>query len=351
MASEYPGQQTRAQDWSRAQGATPFDDEDALREQAYRNQMTPPHRTRAYRTATGLGWFSIGLGVAELVAPHAVARMAGIPDRPWLTRLCGLREIASGLGILNRPAQRSTFLWSRVAGDAMDLALLGSALASPRNPRRDQTLLATAAVAGVTLLDVMTAREYSRSEGGYAASSHVVPLETSLAVNRSPEECYRFWRDFSNLPRFMTNIESVQATDDKHSHWVGKLPVGGTTEWDSELTSDIPNSLIAWRSIGTKFAHVGTVRFEPEMRGRGTIVRLRMQYEPPGGTLGTMAMKMVAGFKKGAARENLRRFKQLLETGEIPTTEGQSSGRRNILTRPFRPRTDSEMLRSQPYES
>jgi uncharacterized membrane protein len=108
--------------------------------------------------ARGLGWFSIALGLSEVIAPGGLARVTGMPDRPALTRVFGLREILSGVGILS-DRRRDLWLWARVAGDAMDLALLGSALASPRG-QRNRIGVATAAVLGVTILDaVVSVRE------------------------------------------------------------------------------------------------------------------------------------------------------------------------------------------------
>src|SRR5262245_956165 len=128
-----------------------------------------------------LGWFSIGLGLAELVAPHGLSRLIGVHDHRPLMRVLGLREITSGVGILTRP-RPSGWLWSRVAGDTMDLALLGAAFRSYRG-RRMRLAVATAAVAGVTLLDVMCSRELSRSRRrrfGVSAATQLLRPATAL---------------------------------------------------------------------------------------------------------------------------------------------------------------------------
>src|SRR5437867_1431340 len=145
--------------------------------------------------ARALGWFSIGLGVAELVAPRGIARMIGVRDHRILLRAVGLREMASGVGILTqrRPAG---WLWARVVGDVMDLALVGAAFRSPR-ARRGRLALATAAVAGVTALDVVASRRLSRRPG--EPEDDATRIAMSITINRSPEEIYRFWRDFRNL--------------------------------------------------------------------------------------------------------------------------------------------------------
>jgi uncharacterized membrane protein len=172
-----------------------------------------------------------------------------------------------------------------------------------------------------------------------------------MVVNRSPEECYRFWKNLENLPQFMRYLESVRVIDEKRSHWVAKLPKGGTLEWDSEITSDIPNSLLAWRSVEhAQVQNSGSVSFEPAPGGRGTIIRVRMQYEPPGGAVSSLAAKLMHGHPKSHVREDLRRFKQVMEAGEIPTTQGQPSGRRSLFARPFRPQTEIEGRRREIHE-
>jgi hypothetical protein len=109
--------------------------------------------------ARALGWFSIGLGLTEVVAHRRLAEMIGVRDHPVLLPLLGVREILSGIGILSE-GRPTGWLWSRVAGDAMDLALLGAALMSP-DARRERVAAATAAVAGVTALDVLCSAQLS----------------------------------------------------------------------------------------------------------------------------------------------------------------------------------------------
>ncbi len=291
-------------------------------EQGSRMQTNRPGdgwRQRAYgkmneeRLATGLGWFSIGVGLAEVAAPKRMARLIGIRERPGLIRGLGFREIASGVGILanRRPA---AWLWSRVAGDAMDLSLLGSALKSSRR-ERGRTAVATAAVAGVTVLDLVCSRQLTLSpETGYTG----VQVRKTVAINRSPEEVYRFWRDLSNLPRFMDHLESVQATEGNRSHWKAKGPAGTTFEWDAEITDDEPNSRIAWRSVeGSGVQNSGSVRFERGPGGGGTVLRVELQYTPPGGALGAQFSKLFGAEPGQQIEQELRRFKQIMETGEV----------------------------------
>jgi uncharacterized membrane protein len=275
--------------------------------------------------ARGLGWFSIGLGLTEVLAPRFLARVIGVRPRPALFCFLGLREIASGLGILTgrKPAG---WLWSRVAGDMMDLVLLGAAIKADGSAH-GRVALATTAVLGVTALDVACSQQMSRSKG-LISEDGSIRLAKSIVINRSPEELYRFWRDFQNLPRFMFHLDSVQVIDGKRSHWVAKGPGGRRVEWDAEIIQERPSEMIAWRSLeGSDVDHSGSVRFEPAPAGRGTIVRVDMQYRPPAGVVGAAAAKLFGKEPAQQVQEELRRFKQLMEAGEIITTEGQAAGR------------------------
>jgi uncharacterized membrane protein len=155
-----------------------------------------------------------------------------------------------------------------------------------------------------------------------------IKVEKSVTVNRAPEELYRFWRNFENLPRFMNHLESVKDMGDGRSHWVAKAPAGKTVEWDAEVYNEKENELIAWRSLeGADVDNAGSVRFEPATGGRGTIVRVTLKYDPPGGALGALVAKLFGEEPSQQIEEDLRRFKQVMEAGEAATTEGQPSGR------------------------
>jgi uncharacterized membrane protein len=155
-----------------------------------------------------------------------------------------------------------------------------------------------------------------------------IKVEESVTVNKSPEELYRFWRDFENLPRFMDHLESVRVDAGGRSHWVAKAPAGTTVEWDAEVYNEKENELIAWRSLeGADVDNAGSVRFEPTTDGSGTVVRVSLKYDPPGGLLGSTFAKLFGEEPSQQIAEDLRRFQQVMEAGEIPTTEGQSSGR------------------------
>ncbi|HKX30815.1 MAG TPA: SRPBCC family protein [Blastocatellia bacterium] len=274
------------------------------------------------RLARGLGWFSLGLGLAEVAAPRELSRLIGIRgDHDRVIRAMGMREISHGLGILI-PSRPATAVWTRVGGDVMDLAFLGAAYSRPRI-KQERLVTATAAVAGVAALDLYCAWQLTRN-GGRGA----IDVQKSVIVNRAPEELYRFWRSFQNLPNFMAHLESVQTTGANRSHWVARGPAGKRIEWDAEITEDRPNQLIAWRSVeNAKIDHSCSVRFERAPGGRGTVVKLEMHLEPPGGALGKAMAKLFNRVPELQVQEDLRRFKRLIETGEIITTEGQPAGR------------------------
>jgi uncharacterized membrane protein len=154
-----------------------------------------------------------------------------------------------------------------------------------------------------------------------------IHVEHSVTINRPVSEVYRFWRNFENLPKFMRHLEYVAMREEGISHWVAKGPGGMQVEWDARIINEIENKVIGWQSLdGSTISTAGSVTFENT--DRGTVVRVHLQYHPPGGKLGA-AMAWLAGEEPNLQiREDMRRFKQLMETGEIPTTEGQPSGRR-----------------------
>jgi uncharacterized membrane protein len=154
-----------------------------------------------------------------------------------------------------------------------------------------------------------------------------IRIETTATIQRAPEEVYRFWRRFENLPRFMTHLESVQTADNGRSHWIARAPAGATVEWDTEITEERENELIAWCSLeGSQIANEGSVRFRPAPGGRGTEVHVTLTYDAPLGKLGMIVARFFGEEPAQQAEEDLRRLKRIMEAGEIPTTEGQPSG-------------------------
>ncbi len=155
-----------------------------------------------------------------------------------------------------------------------------------------------------------------------------IKAEKSVTINKAPEELYRFWRNFENLPRFMKHLEAVRGLDDKRSHWVAKAPLGMRAEWDAEIINEKENELIAWRSVeGSSIPNAGSVRFEQRPGATETVVRVSINYAPPGGTLGALLAKLFGEEPEQQIAEDLRRFKQLMEAGETASTQGQPSGR------------------------
>ncbi len=151
-----------------------------------------------------------------------------------------------------------------------------------------------------------------------------------VTVNRTPEELYSFWRNFENLPEFMNHLASVTVQDQTHSHWVATAPLGKTVAWDAEIINEVPARLIAWQSVpGSGIASAGSVRFEPAPGGRGTEVRVNLEYNPPAGTAGAAVARMLGEEPRVQVAEDLRRFKNLMETGETPSVEGQPVGARS----------------------
>ena len=280
--------------------------------------------------ARGIGWFSIGLGLAQVAAPRQVGQFIGIGDdqgRQAIVRAVGLRELAAGVGILaqDRP---TPWLWGRVAGDGMDLALLGAALRSD-SAQTGRVTGAMAAVAGITALDLWCSQQFSRRPGLQASGTGqdgAIQVVESVTVNRPADALYHFWHDFQNLPRFMSHLESVQMIGDRRSHWRAKAPAGTSMEWDAETVEDRPNELIAWRSLpGADVDNAGSVRFIAVPGDRGTQVRVELRYDPPGGPAGAAIAKLFGEEPSQQVYDELRAFKQVMEIGEIVQSDATAA--------------------------
>ncbi len=143
-----------------------------------------------------------------------------------------------------------------------------------------------------------------------------IKLQRSIRIERPPEELYRFWRNFENLPRVLSQIESVEVINDRLSHWVAKtIPLGGPkVEWDAEVINEIDNELIGWRSLrGADVENAGSVRFERTLDGRATEITVTMQYAPPGGRLGAWVAKLFGEDPERKINDDLQRFKESME--------------------------------------
>ena len=297
-----------------------------------------------------LGWFSIGLGLAEVLAPQAVARWIGLDEdeHKILLRAYGVRELAAGIGILTRP-KPTYWMWNRVLGDAVDLGSLRKAMETRGNDRR-RLKLAALAVAGVTALDLVSSMRLT-SEASPAAGEDPGSYKTAdtsaenvvaavITVNKPVDEVYNFWKDPGNYPQFMDQMESVNPTTGGRSHWKVKSPAGLSVEWNAKVVQDIPNELIRWSSIDSEnIDSTGTVRFRTAPGNRGTIVSLDVQYKPKGGPLGAKIGKLFSAIPRTQMQNDLRRFKQLIEVGEV--VKSDASAVRGM--HPARPLSTKEM--------
>lgn len=160
--------------------------------------------------------------------------------------------------------------------------------------------------------------ETRRALGG----SNGVLVDVSVTVGRARDTLYQCWRQLENLPSFMTHLESVSQIDARRSHWVAKAPAGRTVSWDAEIINDAPNELIGWRTLdGADVVSAGSVRFKPTGNDGETEVHVRLQYAPPAGRVGAAIAWMLGEDPAQAIREDLRRFKALMEAGEVPMSE------------------------------
>jgi uncharacterized membrane protein len=292
--------------------------------------------------AIGLGWFSIGLGLAELTMPGSLARLIGIREDGTTTstlRALGAREIGHGVAILSDPSSAPR-VWARVGGDAIDMGFLAAAMGAEGSDRT-RLGLATASILGVGIADLVCAmRLGGRSRERKWTAGRGVRIERVTTVNRSIEDVYAFWRNFENFPQFMRHLERVRMTGPRRSHWQAKAPAGTTVEWEAETLEERENEWIAWRSVeGSQIQNSGSVRFQRAPGARGTEVRVQLQYTPPAGRLGRAVARMFGEEPGQQIHEDLHRFKQLMETGEIPLSDGQG------LWRAAQPSSDPEQTR------
>jgi uncharacterized membrane protein len=141
-------------------------------------------------------------------------------------------------------------------------------------------------------------------------------VETSVFVNRPARDLYNFWRNLSQLPQIMSNLEEVRELDARRSHWKAKLPLGASVEWDAEIINDRPGELIAWRSLpGSEIDTAGSVHLAGNGAGRGTVVWVVLKFDPPGGKIGATIASWVGADPEQQIQEDLQRFKRLMESG------------------------------------
>lgn len=287
---------------------------------------------------------SFGLGLAELLAPRKVAEVAGVDDTRLsrrIIRALGARECGHGAALV---AGSDKLVWTRVAGDVLDVSLLLAGVAAREPGRRRRGTIAAAALGGIGALDLYAALQASRGGGGrHAGGGSHRTLRAAVTVRRPIEDVYKFWRDLQNLPSFMYHLQSVAVGADGHSHWVANAPAGQSVQWDAQLTEDQPNRRIAWQSLpGSAIQNGGSVEFAPAVDGDGTEIRVQIGYEIPGGALGKAAATLFGESPDQQVNDDLRRFKQILETGEVLRSDGSPEGtasRRQLHQQPAQPKT------------
>ncbi|HYT10677.1 MAG TPA: SRPBCC family protein [Mycobacteriales bacterium] len=210
----------------------------------------------------------------------------------------------------------------------------GTSQRSGRSNRR-RMAAAAAAVLGITALGVLAAARLSRRVrlSRVPPGDGAIRVESRVTVNRTLEEAYAFWRDLSRLASFMTHLESVSESaspdGDRRSHWTAGAPGGGTVEWDAVLVQDVVGELISWRSVEVaEVTNSGAVRFRTAPGGRGTEVLVELVYEPPAGPVGATVATLLGEEPQQQLVDDLRRFKQIIETGEVVRSEGSPEGTR-----------------------
>ncbi len=287
-----------------------------------------------------LGWVSLGLGGLQLVAPRRLLAALGMEDHGaavLITRLVGLRELTVVPGLL---AGSRPFGWlgARVAGDLMDIGLLVRALNGRVDRRRVSGALGLVLViTGIDVAASIAARREAKRR-----SRHPDSIVRTVTVNRSVEELYGWWRNLENLPRVMPHLQAVEQRGGSTSHWVARAPFGASVEWEAEIVEDRPNELLAWRSVeGSQVRNAGSVRFQPAPGGHGTEVSVEMAYELPGGPIGSAVAKLTGEEPPQQVSDALRRFKQVMETGEPIRSESTAHGRK-LFQRPAQP-TEEEL--------
>ena len=270
---------------------------------------------RGVRTAQGMAWFSVGLGLTQLLAPRLLARVIGANHTDGtLMRLCGARELAAGVGLLT---SRDAATWSavRLAGDVLDLALLGVAMLRPGNSRGRLAVAATA-VAGAAALDLYAVRQLAGEPERAAQVAAVTRVGKAITIAAPAADLYAFWRHLPNLASLLDHVVSVEEGEDGHARWTGEAPGGVPIHWDSVITDDQPDQRLAWRAVGTVFESAGSIRFRPAPGDRGTEVVVELEYRLLGRAAGK-ALAFATGREPGfEVDQALRVLKQIFEIGE-----------------------------------
>ena len=203
-------------------------------------------------------------------------------------------------------------------------ALVATALATRSRARLPLTVAGVALIGNGLLGRRHDGRLSAQAKGVRARRGF--HFETAITLECSPQEIYRVWRDLEELPKVLSHLESVREDGGIRSHWVARGPVG-PIEWDAEIVNERENELLAWQSLpGSELATAGSVRLQKAPGGRGTVLRLSLKYDPPGGKLAATIASLFGQGLENDVRDDLRKFKQLMEAGEVATTAGQPTG-------------------------
>jgi uncharacterized membrane protein len=203
--------------------------------------------------------------------------------------------------------------------------------------------MAMAALAGVLVVDTVAAVRLIRRRAARRARATAPGIQAkgTITINRPAGEVFAYWHDLENLPRFMAHLESVESLGGGRSRWRAAGPERVAVAWDAEISDERIDEFIAWRSMpGAKVTNWGEVEFRPAPGRRGTEVRVRLNYDPPAGKLGTRVAKLFGEAPDQQVQDDLRRFKQVLETGQVVRSEGGPEGitaLRKLAQRPAQP--------------
>ena len=293
------------------------------------------------KTARRLGWASLALGAPLIAAPRRIATVIGVDDDPRSSgalRAVGIRELGQGLVILASPGKA---VWTRVLGDLVDLRLLARAAGERTDGRRSRVVAAGLGVTALSLLDVAAAARAGRRRQHGRGRPGPLELQATVTVNTDPEDAYGYWRNFERLPSFMRHLESVTVDGDGVSTWQAKAPIRRSVRWRAEMTGDEPGRRISWKSLpGSDIANAGTVHFARTPDGKATEVKVALHYDVPGGAIGRTVAKLFGEEPEQQVRDDLRRFKQILETGDVVRSDALPEGAdaaHQLAQRPARP--------------
>lgn len=243
---------------------------------------------------SGIAWFSVALGMPQLLAPHALTRLIGV--RPTTNRRPTMRAFGAGARL---EADSFTSPAETVSGPLTYGNGATGAAGIEATSVSEQFGVVTAAAIDATIAGLRTVRH-------------------AVSISRSAQELYAFWRNFENLPIFRRHLQEVTTHEGGRSRWVTRGPGGVKVEWDAEIVADVPGLLIAWQSLPpADVRNAGTVRFVPVPAGRGTAIHVELDYRPLAGTLGTMVAKLFRAAPGQQLRDDLQAFKSLMETGEV----------------------------------